>query len=289
MFNLRASLFACIAVIFSCGVQAKYHAENYIDFDESFRYQFIQADEICFNQFNKELCLSLPFQPLLQGMFEGIMPHQLLLIDRDSQSPYVLIKSTASYAYLAGFPSKEQLSKIVDELAEYAGVILICGESLQSYFVQHGFSIQPRMEFEYPIGHQIIQKDLPVGFSIKPLDIALFKQSSWFGFLSLVQGGAQRFLDIGFGFALVNDEGVSVAQAYGAFLGNGLCEIGVVTHPDYRGNGYILHPAIAVIQQCLARNLKPMWSCNSENVASYKTALKLGFKIKRHYAFLKSL
>lgn len=102
-------------------------------------------------------------------------------------------------------------------------------------------------------------------------------------------GGSEKILETIFAFALVDENGISIAQAYGTMVGNDSCEIGVIINPDYRGKGYIVYPAIKVIEKCLDLNLKPVWSCNTENIASLKTALKLGFTIKRHYAFLKKI
>ncbi|MBV8660795.1 MAG: GNAT family N-acetyltransferase [Candidatus Dependentiae bacterium] len=286
MFKFKANLSVFMFVIFYVSSIFSKQAEHSFDFDENLRYQFI-AEQNLVHQLDKNSFALLPFQPLLQGMLEGIHPYQLLLSDEQSESPYFVIKSTASYVYIVGKPNQDQLDKIMNELSEFNGLVLICDESLHTYFVQHGFSLHPRIEFEYQFDHQVIQKEVPAGFTVKLLDLQLFKQSPWFSFVSSLHASSKRFLEVGLGYALVDEQGISVAQAYGAMLGNGSCEIGIITHPDYRGKGYILHPVTALIQECLARGLTPVWSCNSENVASLKTALKLGFKIKRHYAFLK--
>ncbi len=287
MFRVQKNiLLYSITILFTHFIESNYQAEHHVDFDETMRYQFVDNQKDLFN-FDKKFYLGLPFQPLLQAMLEGVMPYDFLDLSIDDQNPYLLIKSTANYVYLLGKPNQDQLEAILLALSQYKGLALICDESLQSYFVQHGFSLQSRMEFEYAGNKELMQNDLPEGFQVQPLNLALFKQSAWYGFIASIYAGPQRFLDKGFGFALVDEAGNSVAQAYGTFIGNGLCEIGIVTHPDHRGKGYILYPAIALIQECFARGIKPVWSCNVENIASFKTAHKLGFKIKRHYAFLK--
>ena len=287
MFHVQKNiLLFSITILFSSLMQSNYQAEHCVDFDEGMRYQFID-NQNDFLSFDKDFYARLPFQPLLQAMLEGVMPYQFLDTSIDSNSPYLLIKSTTSYVYLVGIPNQEQLDIILAKLSQSKGLSVVCDESLQTYFVQHGFSLQPRMEFEYVGNKNFIENDLPVGFQVQALNLALFKQSPWYGFIASIYAGPQRFLDRGFGFALVDEAGNSVAQAYGTFIGNGLCEVGIVTHPDHRGKGYILYPAIAVMQECFARGIMPVWSCNVENIASFKTAHKLGFKIKRHYAFLK--
>ncbi len=148
--------------------------------------------------------------------------------------------------------------------------------------------MQPRIEFVHDQDFTNSSFDImPQGLHLELLNLTLLKQSAWSGFLASLQTGAQRFIDSNFGFALVDEQGNSVAQAYGAMIGNGMCEIGILTDEKYRGKGYILYPAYAIIQECYRRGLQPIWSCNTENIASWKTAFKLGFRIKRHYAFLK--
>ncbi|MBX9838549.1 MAG: GNAT family N-acetyltransferase, partial [Silvanigrellaceae bacterium] len=131
------------------------------------------------------------------------------------------------------------------------------------------------------------EKELPEGCTVQLCDKNLLQQSPWFACLSLAAGGSNNFLENCFGYALVDEQGNWLAQAYGAFIGGDECEIGIITHPDHRGKGYIFYPLYAVMQECLNQDLVPVWSCNTENIASLKTALKFGFKINRHYAFLK--
>jgi len=274
-------------IFFSLSIQTCYQGQNDIDCDEVQRHQLVGNLDLV-KQFGPLFFERLPFQTLLQGLISGQHPYQMVLCDQHSQSPYVLIKSMANYIYLVGMPHAEQLTKILAVLSDYKNLNLICEESLQGYFLQHGFAVQSRIELAYRPDFEFVVKDLPAGFSVQPLDMQLLQESAWIDFLVCMHGGAQRFLDISFGYALVNDQGISVAQAYGVFVGNGLCEVGIVTNPEHRGKGYILFPTVALLQKCHELGLQPVWNCNAENIASLKTALKLGFIIKRHYAFLKN-
>jgi hypothetical protein len=260
--------------------------EHFCVLDRSIPHYFL-TDKKALNLFDADFFASTRFKPLLFGLLQGIHPYQILLQDNTSDHPYLMIKTTASYVYLVGKPSLQNLEQINNVLSCYKNIVLICDESVQAYFLQRGFYVRPRIEFVYNTHFEYSPPALPEGFSVKTLDKVLFEQSPWFGFISAIYGSTERFLTHGIGYGLVNDQGVCVAQAYGAMMSEKLCEIGVVTHPDYRGNGYILHPAQALIDECLRRNITPIWSCDSTNTASLKTALKLGFTVAHHYAFIK--
>ncbi len=261
--------------------------EHYGMLDRSIPTYFLD-DAALFNSFDKKYLESIRFQPLLFGLLQGIHPYQTLLQHYESQdSFYVMIKSHGSYVYILGTLTEHDIDDVCDFLSCYRNIIVICDESLQGYFVQRGFYVRPRIEMIYNFDFIYHQNPLPEGFFVKKLDQELFEQSPWFGFISNIHGSTERFLTQGIGYGLVNDQGFCFAQAYSAMLSETSCEIGVITHPDYRGNGYIVFPACALIEECLRRNLIPIWSCDSSNTASLKTALKLGFSIHHHYAFIK--
>lgn len=275
-----------IACLLTGMVFANYQAEHYEECDETRQYQYLQVDADWYN-FLRSKFMDLPFQPLLQGMLIGDYPCELCVVAHDNN--WVLIQSSSSYVYLAGYYLQDdELDLIWGYLESYKKLIIVCHESLQAYFVKKGLTIQPRIEFKHYDDFASNELEIPQGFSVQRLDMQLFRQSPWYGFLASIAGGPAAFLEKSFGYALVDADGNSVAQAYGAFIGDNECEIGIVTHPDYRGKGYITYPLQAVIDECIERDITPMWSCNSENIASLKTAMKFGFTIHRHYVFLKN-
>lgn len=94
-------------------------------------------------------------------------------------------------------------------------------------------------------------------------------------------GSPEKFLRFGKGYALCKDEHI-VSECYTDYLGGGYAEIGVVTHPDYRGQGF----AKQVVSYCINRldqNYIPIWSCQVNNRSSLKVAIKVGFSISRYY------
>ncbi len=75
--------------------------------------------------------------------------------------------------------------------------------------------------------------------------------------------------------AFVNDSIVSIARTYAHTDLHG--GISVFTLEEWRGKGYAASTASLVAQQIQAMGKVPVWSCGEENVASLRTAKKLGF------------
>ncbi len=75
--------------------------------------------------------------------------------------------------------------------------------------------------------------------------------------------------------AIVNDNIVSIARTYAHTDLHG--GISVFTLEKWQGKGYATSAASLVAQQIQAMGKVPVWSCGEENIASLRTAQKLGF------------
>ena len=72
----------------------------------------------------------------------------------------------------------------------------------------------------------------------------------------------------------VKDKLVCVASLW--YWGDNLCDIGVLTHPDYRSQGYAKSVCQLLMNE-VERNI--IWRCDFNNKASYILATKLGFEV----------
>jgi RimJ/RimL family protein N-acetyltransferase len=117
---------------------------------------------------------------------------------------------------------------------------------------------------------------LPAGACLRPLratdfalpDIAVSPHRFW--------TNAGDFLAHGGGWG-VDSDGELAAMAFTSFRFDRQLEIGVETRARHRGRGYARLAARALIDQCLAQDLEPVWACRKENHASHALALALGF------------
>lgn len=87
---------------------------------------------------------------------------------------------------------------------------------------------------------------------------------------------AGQFLAHGGGWA-VECDGELASMAFTSFRFDAQLEIGVETRAPYRGRGFARLAARALIDQCRAQGLEPVWACRRENHGSYALALALGF------------
>lgn len=81
--------------------------------------------------------------------------------------------------------------------------------------------------------------------------------------------------------AIVNDSIVSIARTYAQTDSHG--GISIYTLEEWRGKGYATSSASLVAEELQAMGKVPVWYCDEENIASLRTAQKLGFvEVARH-------
>jgi len=79
-----------------------------------------------------------------------------------------------------------------------------------------------------------------------------------------------------FGVRLMK-EGVVLSECTAVFVGRGGAEIDIHTDENHRNLGLGTLTASAFLEECLARGLRPSWTCWPEREASIALAKKLGF------------
>ncbi|MCA9877809.1 MAG: GNAT family N-acetyltransferase [Thermomicrobiales bacterium] len=90
-------------------------------------------------------------------------------------------------------------------------------------------------------------------------------------------GSAAALLAEGLAAGAVID-GALVAVAFTAALGERYVDVGIVTRPDFRGQGLATSAAALVCQAIQADGRTPAWGTSEENLASQRVAAKLGFR-----------
>jgi len=224
----------------------------------------------------------LPNQPILHSIIENRN-----IRDFFSSQPqnYILVKGSAAYTFLAGELDEAALKQVSEFLSSYENMSLICNERYHNWFLKNGYKICPRIELWYT-AKDVELFPLKNNHVLKNLDANVFAKCLWYKMIVSFYGSPENFLNNGFGIALCENESI-ISEAYAGFIGDGLCEVGVATHPDYRGQGLATNTVAYLLKQCIDRKLTPVWSCDYENPASLKVVLNLGFIVKRYYAFLK--
>ena len=121
---------------------------------------------------------------------------------------------------------------------------------------------------------------------IVPIDASLMERCVWREYIYSIYGDFERFEEAGFGFALCDGD-QPLSEAYAGFLGKGVAEIGLVTREEVRRKGFATMTCAYLIAYCLKFGYSIRWSCGADNVASIKTAEKLGFRDQKESKILR--
>ncbi|RPI92676.1 MAG: GNAT family N-acetyltransferase, partial [Chloroflexi bacterium] len=93
----------------------------------------------------------------------------------------------------------------------------------------------------------------------------------------------EAFLDHSFGTCIVSADRI-VTWCLSEYNLGERCEVGIATHPEYRGRGLAAHTGRAFLLQAYAAGFRHIgWHCWTRNEPSGKTALKIGLCKERDY------
>ncbi len=125
-----------------------------------------------------------------------------------------------------------------------------------------------------------------VDWEIVRTDAALFDAAKGAVVPKNFWNNAQEFLEKGAGYSVLFD-GEPVSTAYTAFVHPPFVEIGIETDPGHRRKGFALAASAALIDHILELGCEPVWACRLDNVGSYRSAQKIGFKPVRQIPFFR--
>lgn len=197
----------------------------------------------------------------------------------------VLIMENCSdpFVFIAGSFTDEAIGHVISLLSTSTFPMVYCQPKYHALFIKHGWNFHLRVALSLIKPSNLTPSEHLV--KIQPINsLELFKKCTWYKERSELYGTDENFLAHGIGYALCIESEV-VSEAY-ASQGGGAAEIGVITHPDYRGKGYAALIVSHLIQQCIEAGITPKWSCNVDNRASLLTALRMGFEINGYYTLL---
>ncbi|MFP4362800.1 MAG: GNAT family N-acetyltransferase [Spirochaetia bacterium] len=80
-------------------------------------------------------------------------------------------------------------------------------------------------------------------------------------------------------------DGQIASTAFASYMVDNYLEIGIETHPEYRGRGYASLVSSGLIDYAMEKRLEPVWSCHSENAGSQRLAARLGFIQERRIPY----
>lgn len=130
--------------------------------------------------------------------------------------------------------------------------------------------------------------NLPPGFDVVRVDEGLLARTdlTYLPYLLEELQGTWRELALffrhGFGFAAAGRDAV-VAWCLSEYNTGRQCGIGVETLREFQRRGLGTGVVAALVEECLARDIRPQWHAAEENLASVALARKAGFEQVRDY------
>ncbi|NOR45456.1 MAG: GNAT family N-acetyltransferase [Candidatus Delongbacteria bacterium] len=236
----------------------------------------------------------LGFHGFLLSSLDGIVKGELYA--DDTKNPTYAIMLTADCYYVVGDLSDEQLEKEFftlsqsDAFLDYTGIIFqnknlsrikeIFGKHTYEYIDRNGYKLF-KSEVKY-IDTIIDSADI---IKLTPNNIVQFKEYRNF---KEVYEECKRYWDeypksskINFSIALVKDNTIlSCCYLCGESSSENSCELGIDTFKGFRRKGYAETVCRETIKELIKLGYDNFnWHCYTDNIASSKTALKLGFKM----------
>jgi RimJ/RimL family protein N-acetyltransferase len=98
-------------------------------------------------------------------------------------------------------------------------------------------------------------------------------------------GSAENYLSNGIGFIFWDVNNQIIASESHGIPSKEFIEIGSITHENYRGQKLSTVLCNHLIRYAIQENLKPVWSCDEENLISWKVAEKQGMDDLIRYTF----
>jgi RimJ/RimL family protein N-acetyltransferase len=137
------------------------------------------------------------------------------------------------------------------------------------------------------------RQHVPEGYNVRRLDRALLDDSA-ICFPDPLRASLDvtetwwtmdHFLAKGVGFCVLEGR-EAVSWCMSDCAAGDRMDVGVVTHPSRRRQGLGAVVVAATVEHCLSHGFGAVgWHCNADNVASWRTAEKVGFERQRGYAY----
>ena len=134
---------------------------------------------------------------------------------------------------------------------------------------------------------------LPAGYTVRRVDRDLLRTDSIIVPEAIAEwttiedmwGTLDNFLANGVDFSVLHENQI-VARCMADCVADEQIDIGIITAPGYRRKGLASIATAATVEHCLTHGFKAVgWHCNAQNVGSWKTAEKVGFKRNREYTY----
>jgi len=227
----------------------------------------------------------IPNSPMLFAILRGDNPGRAFVDDATNPS-HAVVRTNEALIFLSQVAPQEFLDLALTHLSQLGHLGLIWRPEAAVPRPPEAARILPRHEFPICSATSetlaVLESGLPDGFEIRPVDRSLLERCEWRPEIEGYCGSLDNFLAHGLGICLMRGDEI-ITEAYAPFWGVRQAEIGVVTNEAHRGHGFAAMACARLIRLCRERGAEPYWSCDADNIASIRSARKLGFQGEREY------
>lgn len=210
------------------------------------------------------------------------IPGRVFVHPRGQGIDACLVTTGAPFCFAAGDVTPALLDEMRALLAQRPPVKLVHPPQTPSVAPSHGFVAAERLQFgQPPDGAAPVVLPIPPGFTLVPIDAALFPELNWKDTVLAIFGSAENYLASSFGYCLLH-EGRLVAESYGV-VGGGLVEPGCYVHPAYRRQDLSAIVTAAVSRHGAARGLRTVTTCDAHKDVSIALSLRIGLRLEFRY------
>ena len=203
-----------------------------------------------------------PNRALLFSVLEGHNRATVVVDDLDSPSSCILRTEFHGFTFFST-QDTEFLSGGIGTLRECGSLIVVCpwgsADALNAPESYHERAKRLDCFDRTPIESSPPQ--LPPGCQIKPIDDDLLARCEWRNEFNNTCNPPEAFFDASPGICLVRGDDI-LCEAYAAFWGIGVSEIGAVTPERHRGQGYATLTCEHLARSCEALGFQTNWTCH---------------------------
>ncbi len=137
------------------------------------------------------------------------------------------------------------------------------------------------------------RSNLPEGYRVRRMDRSLLTDpnvvvpdqiADWVT-IEDCWGTVDNFLARGIGFCVLQGNQVVSRCLADCMVGEQI-DVGIITHSAHRRKGLAAIAAAATVEHCLGHGFSAVgWHCDADNIGSWRTAEKVGFKRNREYIY----
>ena len=224
-------------------------------------------------------------KPLLISAFEGPTAGEVIADSKEQPSACVLRTRFLDATF---FVASDQafLDEAVSEMRKTGDVLLLWMEANETgVHPPEGVTrIQNDVEFRDRVRAEGPPPDIPGGYEIRPIDAQFAERCPWGG-LRDVCNSPGEFFNRSKGFCLMRGDEI-LCEAVAPFWGEGLVELGVVTHEQHRRKGYAFLTCEHLARACEEMGYRTAWATGRTNLGSIAVARKLGYRTELSYKTL---